>query len=128
MWLSIDNKSRRPIYLQIILQIKEQIRRGELKTGDELPSVRELADHLDVNLHTVRAAYLQLRDQGLINLSLGRRATVAKISRPPDKSKAEAEIAARLAEITTDALLMGLSAAEVKQLLEKQTRNLDLDN
>jgi GntR family transcriptional regulator len=43
MWLSIDNKSGRPIYLQIILQIKDQVRNGDLKTGDELPSVRELA-------------------------------------------------------------------------------------
>jgi len=124
MWLSIDNQSDRPIYLQIVIQIKEQMRRGDLKAGDELPSVRELADHLGINMHTVRSAYLRLRDQGLINLSLGRRATIAKIKKADDKNKIEAEIAGRLAETVTDALLMGLSTAETGRLLEQQQHDL----
>jgi len=125
MWLSIDSQSDRPIYLQIILQIKEQVRKGDLKAGDELPSVRELADSLGINMHTVRGAYLRLRDQGLIKLSLGRRATIARIAKPADKTKVEAEIGGRLEEITTDALLMGLSAADIRKLLERQSHNLE---
>jgi GntR family transcriptional regulator len=124
MWLSIDNQSSRPIYLQIILQIKDQIRRGSLKAGDELPSVRELADSLGINMHTVRNAYLRLHDQGLINLSLGRRATVAKIPRPADKQKVAAEIEGRLAEVTTDALLLGLSPSEIRAILDHQIYQL----
>jgi GntR family transcriptional regulator len=120
MWLSLDIQSSRPIYLQIVLQIKEQVRRGELKTGDELPSVRELADNLNINMHTVRSAYLRLRDQGLINLSLGRRATIAATVQPQDKEKTSAEIAGRLEETITDALLLGLTAQEVRGILEKQ--------
>jgi GntR family transcriptional regulator len=125
MWLSIDSQSDRPIYLQIILQIKEQVRKGDLKTGDELPSVRELADSLGINMHTVRGAYLRLRDQGLIKLSLGRRATIARIAKAADKTKVEAEIGGRLEEITTDALLMGLPAADIRKLLERQSHNLE---
>jgi GntR family transcriptional regulator len=125
MWLSIDSHSARPIYLQIILQIKEQLRKGDLRTGDELPSVRELADTLGINMHTVRGAYLRLRDEGIIKLSLGRRATVARITRPADKSKVEAEIEGRLEEITTDALLMGLSAIDIRKLLESQNQHLN---
>ena len=125
MWLSIDNQSKRPIYLQIILQIKEQVRKGDLKTGDELPSVRELAGSLGINMHTVRNAYLRLRDQGLINIRLGRRATISKISKPADKAATEAEIDGRLEEITTDALLMGLSAADIQKLLERQDTKLE---
>jgi len=52
MWISIDTQNSRPIYLQIIYQIKQQIRQGTLKPGDELPSVRELAQILGVNMHT----------------------------------------------------------------------------
>jgi GntR family transcriptional regulator len=125
MWLSINTQSQRPLYLQIILQIKEQVRRGDLKPGDELPSVREMADNLGINMHTVRNAYLKLRDQGIINLSLGRRATVQKINKPAHKSQVEAEISARLEEITTDALLMGLSVPDVKGLLAEQSRQLE---
>ncbi len=65
MWLSINERDSKPIYLQIINQVKEQVSSGALKTGDELPSVRELADSLSINMHTVRAAYLKLRDQVL---------------------------------------------------------------
>ena len=126
MWLSVDSHSARPIYLQIILQIKEQVRKGDLKAGDELPSVRELADSLGINMHTVRGAYLRLRDQGIITLSLGRRATVSKIPKLADKSKVEAEIEGRLEEITTDALLMGLSVIDIHKLLESQNQRLDL--
>ncbi len=69
MWLSIDVSDSKPIYLQIISQIKEQVRKGDLKPGDELPSVRELADTLKINMHTVRSAYLKLQDQGILNSS-----------------------------------------------------------
>ena len=52
MLLSINEKDSRPIYLQIIGQIKEQVSNGTLKSGDELPSVRELANSLGINMHT----------------------------------------------------------------------------
>jgi len=65
MFLSINQHDNRPLYLQIIIQIKEQVGNGTLKPGDELPSVREVADSLGINLHTVRSAYLKLRDRAL---------------------------------------------------------------
>jgi len=128
MWLSIDTKSERPIYLQIVLQIKEQVRKGDLKAGDELPSVRELAESLGVNMHTVRFAYLRLRDQGILNLRLGRRAIINKIITPSNKTGVESEIQGRLDEITTDALLMGLTSSDLHKLLAQQTLNLEKGN
>ena len=61
MWLSINEDDARPLYLQIVEQIRGQVAGGGLKEGDELPSVRELADSLGINMHTVRSAYLKLR-------------------------------------------------------------------
>jgi len=124
MLISIDKNDARPLYLQIVIQIKEQIRRRALKQGDELPSVRELADTLDINMHTVRSAYIKLREQGIINLALGRRATIARMKQPENKRATEAEITARLEELTTDALLMGLKTDEVKKILNQQTERL----
>jgi GntR family transcriptional regulator len=124
MWLSINENDSRPLYLQIINQIKEQVRKGALKPGDELPSVRELAESLGINMHTVRSAYLRLRDQELITLRLGRRATIARLKQPANKKGVEGEITARLEELITDALLKGLKTEEIQKLLNQQTENL----
>jgi GntR family transcriptional regulator len=123
MWLSIDEQDSRPIYLQIINQVKEQVRSGALKTGDELPSVRELADSLSINMHTVRAAYLKLRDQGIINLHLGRRATIAKLPQPLESTGIDSDLESRLEEIITDASLKGLSRDAIHQMVDRLLEN-----
>jgi GntR family transcriptional regulator len=121
MLISINKEDARPLYLQIVIQIKEQIRKGTLKQGDELPSVRELADSLGINMHTVRSAYVKLREQGIINLRLGRRATIARLKQPENKRVVEAEITARMEELVTDALLMGLKPQEINEIIQRQT-------
>lgn len=120
MLISIDEYDSRPIYQQIVNQVKGQIERGELKQGDDLPSVRELAGSLGINLHTVRNAYQKLRDQGLISLRLGRRARIAMIRRRPVNSEEVDNILTkRLGELKTEAFLMGLSAREFKGLFNR---------
>ena len=120
MLLSIDEKDERPIYQQIIGQVREKVRAGSLKTGDELPSVRELADGLGVNMHTVRSAYLKLREQGIISMRLGRRARVARWNSPENRVEKEDELAARLRELITDAVLMGYSTDEFLGMARRQ--------
>ena len=120
MWISINEQDIQPLYLQITAQVKEQVRKGMLKPGDELPSVRELADSLGINMHTVRSAYLRLREQGIINLRLGRRAVVARVDKPAHTIEMEAEIQARLKELITDALLMGFSSDDFRDLVDRQ--------
>jgi len=120
MWLSINEKDSRPIYLQIINQVKEQVGNGTLKAGDELPSIRELAESLGINLHTVRSAYLKLRDQGIITLRLGRRAKIAHLNNPVTNRDAEVQIEQKIKELITDANLMGLSPEKLHELIDKQ--------
>jgi|WetSurMetagenome_2_1015567.scaffolds.fasta_scaffold1362294_1 GntR family transcriptional regulator len=120
MWLSINEKDNRPIYLQIINQIKEQVGNGALKPGDELPSVRELAQTLGINLHTVRGAYLKLRDQGIIELRLGRKARVAHLQAPLSYKDAEARLHRNIKELVTEAQLAGLSRERLHQLIDRQ--------
>jgi len=119
MLISLDEKNSQPIYQQITSQIREQVSREILKSGDELPSVRELSDSLGINMHTVRRAYLMLRDQGIINLRLGRRAKIAsgKIYSPCADTKTSIQV--RLKELITDALLTGITPDDFKNMVDK---------
>jgi DNA-binding transcriptional regulator YhcF (GntR family) len=75
--ISIDPDDRRPIYRQIAEGIKDLIARGELAEGAPLPSVRQLAADLDINLNTVAAAYRELQEEGLVSIRHGFGAQVA---------------------------------------------------
>jgi GntR family transcriptional regulator len=72
MQIKIDFRSKIPIYIQIIDQIKHLIASGDLVPDDQLPTVRELADDLDVNFTTVARAYRLLDEEGLISTQHGR--------------------------------------------------------
>ena len=125
MLLSINEKDSRPIYLQIIGQVREQVSSGALKPGDELPSVRELADSLGINMHTARSAYLKLRDQGILNLRLGRKARIASWQATENTSTAGVNISERLRELIVDALLAGLSPDNFRELVNQQLNKIN---
>jgi len=124
MLISINENDSRPIYLQIAGQVKEQVSSGLLLTGTELPSVRELAESLGINMHTVRSAYLKLRDDGIIKLRLGRRAIIARRIVPMKNSNLEGSIESRLKELVTDALLSGLPLDDLAKMLTDQLERL----
>jgi GntR family transcriptional regulator len=125
MLLSINEQDSRPVYVQIVNQIKEQVQRGSLKSGDELPSVRELAASLGINMHTVRRAYGVLRDQKILTFRLGQQAKVAKLrSQPASSEEVTAAIGKRLQEIITEAFLLGLSPDDFRNLVNTQISNL----
>jgi len=125
MLLTINEKDSRPIYLQIISQVKEQVSSGVLKPGDELPSVRDLADSLGINMHTVRSAYLKLRDQGIINLRLGRKARIAPRQKTANLTIVRDSISERLRELIIDALLSGMSADSFRELVNQQLKEIN---
>lgn len=76
MLIRIDPRASEPIYVQIELEVRRAIARGEAASGDRLPAARDLASSLDVNMHTVLRAYTELRDAGVIDLRRGRGAVV----------------------------------------------------
>lgn len=124
MWISISEESSRPIYVQIVNQIKEQVGKGILRPQDELPSVRELAESLGVNMHTVRSAYLKLRDEGIISLRLGQRARIAPLPPYPANNDAVSALKVRIKELATDAFLMGFSPDDLCNLINRQLDGL----
>jgi LacI family transcriptional regulator len=79
--IAIDNRAELSLAAQISQQIGWLITTETIQAGDELPSIQELADHLDVNVHTVRAGYQRLEAQGFVSLSRGRKARVLGFDR-----------------------------------------------
>jgi len=72
MQIQINFRSEQPIYLQIVEQIRRQVASQELKQGDQLPTVRQLATELRVNFNTVARAYRLLDEARIISTQQGR--------------------------------------------------------
>ena len=78
-YITISQADRRPMYLQIIEQIRHRIAVGDWKAGDELPSIRALAVATQVSVITVKRAYLELERDGVIVTRQGKASFVAEI-------------------------------------------------
>ena len=72
MGLHINFKSGKPVYLQIVDQIKSMSASGALRAGEALPSIRPLAEELRINRNTVAKAYTELESLGVIETIPGR--------------------------------------------------------
>jgi len=72
MHIEIDFRSGVPIYTQIMEQVRQKVADGELKVGDQLPTVRQMATDLRVNFNTVARAYRLLDEAGVISTQHGR--------------------------------------------------------
>lgn len=96
MFLAIDFQSDTPIYLQLKNQIIAGIARNELAEGESLPSVRQLAQDIGINLHTVNKAYNLLKEDRFILMDRRKGAVINS-----RKNMADAGSAARLREEMT---------------------------
>ena len=77
MMIEIDFSSDEAIYIQLTNQIIMGIATSRLQEGDTLPSVRQLADTVGINMHTVNKAYSVLRQEGFVKLDRRRGAVVS---------------------------------------------------
>jgi DNA-binding transcriptional regulator YhcF (GntR family) len=114
MLLQLNPDSGQPLYAQIAAAVRRAVGDGEVSAGDRLPAARDLAQSLDVNMHTVLRAYNDLREEGLIELRRGRGAIVRK------GHTAAAGIHHLVTELAEEAGRQGLSAEEVVEMLRKE--------
>jgi GntR family transcriptional regulator len=124
MYITIDERDRRPLYQQVVDEIKALIAAGELSEGSSLPPVRQVAADLGVNLNTIAYAYRQLQKQGLVKIRHGAGAVVT--SRVLNEAT-EAQLRSQLATALTHLALAGLSPAEVRSLIEVELVRLFKD-
>ena len=91
MILQLDFKSGKPVYLQLVDQIRYAAASGTLRSGEPLPSIRPLAEELRVNRNTIAKAYAELESQGVIETILGKGCFLKKSDSPFNKQvRAEA--------------------------------------
>lgn len=113
--LVISKADGRPMYLQIMEQVRAQIALGEWPPGSELPSIRQLAADLAVSVITVKRAYLELERDGVIQTQHGKGSTVAE--HPPPLLHGDAELDQRLSESLRLGRRLGLEPPAVAERL-----------
>lgn len=116
MIVTIDFNSDEAIYIQLCNQIIQGIAAAEIQNGESLPSVRELAENVGINMHTVNKAYTILRQEGYLKLDRRRGAIVAL---DYDKLQAIAQLRAQLRGITARAICRNVSKEEMHQVLDQ---------
>src|ERR1044072_4778828 len=121
MFVTVDERDARPLYQQLVDEIKTLIARGELGEGTLLPPVRQVASDLGVNLNTVGFAYRRLQKEGLIRVKHGSGAVV--ISQKL-KDKPDDRLRAQLRTALTQLILAGLKHAEIKALINEELEEL----
>ncbi len=114
MLLKLNPESGLPLYVQIAAAVRRAVAEGEVDVGDRLPAARDLAQSLDVNMHTVLRAYNELREEGVIELRRGRGAIVR------EGSAQIAGIHHLVTELAAEAGRQGLAADEVVEMLKKE--------
>lgn len=122
--IELDTDSKRPVREQLVEQLRYLIATGHYKVNDALPSTRTLGEQLDVSFHTVRKAYQELEEDGLLTAKVGSGYTV-KDRTPLGKSE-RIERGAKLVNETLQTLVgLGLSEAEIESLFQEQATLLD---
>lgn len=127
MLIKIDFESEIPIYTQIKNQIVEGIANGELAEGESLPSVRQLAGDIAVNMHTVNKAYSLLKDKGFVSVHKRKGVVVNKLSQMNDESFLN-EISFQLKTVIAEAYCKGISEESFVNICKNYYSKFNKDN
>lgn len=114
--INIDFNSDEALYIQLCNEIIRGIALEQIHEGDALPSVRQLADVIGINMHTVNKAYTVLKQEGFIKLDRRRGAV---ISLDVDKYQAIQELRENLNVVLTRALCKNVTREETHQLVDE---------
>jgi GntR family transcriptional regulator len=117
MFLTLQTNDKRPVYQQIVDGVKTLIARNELHEGVTLPSVRQVAGDLGINLNTVATAYRQLQEEGFVTIRQGAGAVI--LSRRPHPVD-EAELCQPLRTALTELILAGRTSQEIEETVRRE--------
>ncbi|HAV76507.1 MAG TPA: GntR family transcriptional regulator [Anaerolineae bacterium] len=121
--LQIDFRSGLPIYTQIVNQVQTQVVNGTLKPGDQLPTVRALAEELRVNFNTVARAYRLLDEERIISTQQGRGTYITEIPPPKVSERLRKETLEALAETyISEAMQLKFSKSEIKLMVSDKLK------
>lgn len=121
--LQIDIRSGLPIYTQIVNQVQSQVVSGILKPGDQLPTVRALAEELRVNFNTVARAYRILDEERIISTQQGRGTYITEIPPPKVNDRLRKESLEALAQrYISEAMRLEFSKTEIRQMVSDELK------
>ena len=119
--LQIDFRSGLPIYTQIVNQVQSQIASGIINPGDQLPTVRALAEELRVNFNTVARAYRILDEARIISTQQGRGTYITEKPPPNVTEKLRRETLEALTHrYISEAIRLEFSKSEIRQMVSDQ--------
>ena len=116
MFIEIDFNSEEALYLQLRNQIVLGIAAAKFQEGDALPSVRQLADDIGINMHTVNKAYTVLKQEGFVKVDRRKGAVIALDA---DKLTSLREMDENLRVILAKGICKGVSKDEVYQMIDE---------
>lgn len=120
MIIEIDFNSDEALYLQLRNQIIMGIATARFREGDSLPSVRQMADSIGINMHTVNKAYTVLKQEGYVKVDRRRGAVIAV---DVDKARTLAELKQGLQVILAKGSSKNISKEEIHELIEEIYRD-----
>ncbi len=121
--LQIDFRLGLPIYTQIVNQIQAQVVGGILKPGDQLPTVRALAEELRVNFNTVARAYRILDEARIISTQQGRGTYITDVPPPKVSERLRREsLEALTRRYVSEAVRLDFSKNEISQMVREQLK------
>ena len=121
--LQIDFRSGLPIYTQIVNEIQAQVVTGVLKPGDQLPTVRALAEDLRVNFNTVARAYRLLDEARIISTQQGRGTYITEIPPPNVTEKLRREsLEALTHRFISEAMRLDFTRIEINRMVSDQLK------
>lgn len=116
MLFFVDFNSEEALYIQLRNQVIMAIATEAVREGDVLPSVRQLADNIGINMHTVNKAYAVLKQEGFIKLDRRRGAIIAP---DIDKLRALTEMESEMKVLLAKGICKNISKEEVHELVDK---------
>ena len=118
MDIIISNSSGKPIYEQISSQFRAQILSGALEAGERLPSIRALADGLDVSVITTKRAYSDLEGEGLVETVQGKGCFVSQQNKALLRERRMRRVEDLMAQVASEARDIGLTRDELHDMLD----------
>jgi GntR family transcriptional regulator len=109
-----------PVYRQIVNQVKYLIASGRLQPGQELPTIRALAERLVINPNTVVHAYAELAKEGVVTCRHGSGSFVADSAARPSRKAASQALTSKVDSLLTDAAHLNVELDEVLQLVRER--------
>ena len=122
--ISIVTGSPDPVYRQIVEQVRVAIAGGAMRSGEQLPSVRALAELLVVNPNTVARAYNDLMSEGALESRPGKGVFVARRRQVFSKEERVRRLEAAVQALVKEVALLGFSDEEIQELLQTELQKL----